>query len=99
MRALDLGLAVAFFLAAEAFAIGASVLNYRMAVEVNLKLPAADQIPEWGWYWARYISVRRLHRSLYPEGALIRKINSYFALTFILGLASLACLWKSRIFH
>ena len=97
MRALDIGLAVGFLLAAQAFAIAAAVLNYRMAVEVNLKLPAADQISELGWNWGKYIRVRRLHRILYPDAALVRKIKSCFVLTWIMGLAFLVSFWKSGL--
>jgi hypothetical protein len=98
MRVLEIGLAIGLILAADGFAIAAGALNYKMAVEVNLKLPATQQIREWGWYWGTRTKVRQLHRNLYPGEGLIRKVDRCVVIAFLLGLASLAFFWKSGLF-
>lgn len=55
---------------------------FKMADEVNERLPEGQRFAPLGWYWSKYRRLMSEYRRLYPGGRLLRRVRTLMVLMF-----------------
>lgn len=79
---LRLSVGIASLVCMSASGLAGSLLWFKMLDQVNERLPAAEQIGYLAWWFPKSLRLVREYSRLYPNGKLLKKQWTLFALAF-----------------